>query len=75
MSVADAINAYLELSKKVFAPKHRFNFIATLSNLSQAKGTCNTAALETAIKEIIVKQLGAGHEDDLLLEEDFLCRM
>ena len=75
MKVADAIDAYLELSKKVFAPKHRFNCITTLSNLLQAKGTCNTAALEIAIKKIIVEQLGGGHEDDLLLEEAFLCRM
>ena len=72
MTVADAIDAYLELSKKVFAPKHRF---AALSNLLQAKGTCNTAALETVIKKIIVEQLGGGHEDDLLLEEAFFCRM
>ena len=74
MTVADAINAYLELSEKVFAPKHQFNIIANLFNLSQAKGTCSTDALETAIKKIIVKQLGAGHEDELLQEEDFLCR-
>ena len=74
MTVADAIDAYLGLSKKVFAPKHRFNFIANLSNLSQAKGTCSTDALEAAIKKIIVEQLGAGHEDELLEEEDFICR-
>ena len=74
MTIEDAINAYLELSKKVFAPKHRFNFIANLSNLSQAKGTCNTDALEAAIKKIIVEQLGTGHEDELLQEKDFRCR-
>ena len=74
MTVADAIDAYLGLSKKVFAPKHRFNFIANLSNLSQAKGTCSTDALEAAIKKIIVEQLGADHEDELLEEEDFICR-
>ena len=74
MTVADAIDAYLGLSKKVFAPKHRFNFIANLFNLSQAKGTCSTDALEAAIKKIIVEQLGAGHEDELLEEEDFICR-
>ena len=72
MTVADAIDAYRELLKKVFAPKHPF---AALSNLLQAKGTCNTAALEIVIKNIIVEQLGDGHEDDLLLEEAFVCRM
>ena len=69
MTVKEAIDAYLALSRNVFAPKHRLNFAANILNLAQAKGSCDTAALEKAIKGEIVKKLGAGHAEDLLLEE------
>jgi len=75
MTVSEAIDAYLELSTRVFEPKHRWNFFANLANLSQAKGICDTNALESSIKGVIVQQLGEGKDDELLLEENRSCHM
>jgi hypothetical protein len=68
MTVADAIDAYLELSRKVFAPKHKVNFLATLANLSQAKGMCDSSALKNYIKATVKTALGVEEENALLLE-------
>lgn len=75
MTVTEAIDAYLDLSEKCFAPKHTFNFVATLTNLSQAKGRCDSGALEANIKSTVAQKLGKSQEDALLLEEDFKCRV
>ncbi|KAH0556296.1 hypothetical protein GP486_005779 [Trichoglossum hirsutum] len=75
MTVSEAIDAYLELSTKVFEPKHRWNFFANLANLSQAKGICDTDALESSIKGVIVQQLGEGKDGELLLEENRSCHI
>ena len=68
MSVQEAIDAYLDLSKRVFAPKHRHNLVAGLLNVANTRGKCDSAALEAAIKEVIEKSLGVGHKDDKLLD-------
>ena len=54
MTAKEAIEAYISLSKRVFAPRHRFNFAANMLNLVQAKGKCDTNALEEATKEVVV---------------------
>ena len=75
MTVTEAIDAYLELSEQCFTPKHTFNWVATLTNLSQAKGRCDSRALEAIVKSTVAKKLGKSQEDALLLEEDFKCRV
>ncbi len=69
MTVKDAIDAYLELSREVFAPKHKYNKFASLVNAIKLKGLCSSAALEAAIKAQVKTSLGEGKEDTLLLEE------
>ena len=71
MSVQEAIDAYLELSKCVFAPRHRHNFVAGFWNAAHARGKCDSAALEAAIQELVARKLGPGHEDDKLLDEGY----
>lgn len=75
MTVDEAIDAYLELSEKCFAPKHTFNLAATLLNVSQARGKCDSEALESSIKSTVTQKLGKDQADSLLLEEDFKCRV
>jgi len=74
MSVSDTIDAYIELSETVFAPKHRLNLVARLWDTAKVKGSCNSAALEKAIKAIVVKAFGSGHENDVFEEEISPCR-
>ena len=73
MTVDEAISAFLTLSERVFAPKHRFNKLATLVNLIKLKGMCNSEALEETIKEVIEKHLGGREREGLLLEDDPVC--
>ena len=75
MSVEDTINAYLKLSKEVFTPKHKFNILATLINIANAKGRYDSQALKESIKEIVTKELGEDHKEALLLESEFVCRV
>ena len=75
MTVKEAIDAYIELSETVFAPKHRFNFAANLWNLAHAKGSCDTAALEKAIKGVTAQKLGVGHTEDPLHERHAQCHV
>ena len=75
MTVKDAIEAYLELSKDVFVPKHKFNKFASLVNALKLKGLCSSAALEAAIKAQVEANLGEGQKDSLLLETDPKCHV
>ena len=71
MTVKETIDAYINLSETVFAPKHKVNFVANLWNLAHAKGSCDTAALEGAVRNVVATKLGGTtHADDLLLEEE-----
>jgi hypothetical protein len=75
MTTKEAITAYLKLSKEVFAPKHRFNVIATLRDVVQAKLKCDSEVLRDKIKEIVAEKLGQDKEDALFLEDDCKCRV
>jgi hypothetical protein len=75
MSVEQTIDEYLKLSEEVFTPKHRFNKLAELKNLWQGKGRCSAEALASAVKKVVAKHLGPGHEDDLLMEESPKCHV
>lgn len=75
MTVQDAIDAYLDLSMEVFAPKHKFNKFASLVNALQLKGRCSSAALEAAIKAQVEAKLGTGQKDTLLLETEPKCHV
>ena len=75
MTVKDAIDAYLDLSKDVFAPKHKFNKFASLVNALKLKGLCSSAALEAAIKAQVEANLGEGQKDTLLLETEPKCHV
>ncbi|KAL8691666.1 MAG: hypothetical protein Q9218_003166 [Villophora microphyllina] len=74
MTVREAIHFYLKLSEKVFAPKHDWNLAAKLLSTAKAKGACDSAALEKAIKDAVASKLGGGHRDDLLKDADTRCR-
>ncbi|KAK5048282.1 hypothetical protein LTR84_005952 [Exophiala bonariae] len=74
MSVSEAIAEYLELSKIVFAPKHRYNVFARLRNTATARGRCDSKVLEEQVQKVVGKYLGEGKEQSLLLEEDPSCR-
>jgi hypothetical protein len=73
MTVSEAIDAYLSLSKIVFAPNHRFNKIATLVNVSRAQGRVDTSALEREIKTLVSNELGGEQQNALLMEENPVC--
>jgi hypothetical protein len=75
MTVEQAIDAYLQLSKECFALKHKNNVLAKLLDLSKAKGKCDSKALEAIIKDKVAEKLGKGQDDALLLEVDFKCRV
>ncbi|KAI4248753.1 MAG: hypothetical protein LQ352_005817 [Teloschistes flavicans] len=75
MTVREAIDFYLKLSKKVFAPKHEWNLAAKLLSTAKALGACDSAALEKAIKDAVASKLGEGHGDDLLQDADSRCRV
>ena len=70
MSAKEAREVYLGLSQHVFAAKHRVNFMANLVNAYKANGLCDSHALKKTIKEIVALQLGVGHEEDLLIEQE-----
>ncbi len=70
MMVSKAINEYLKLLRIVFASKHRFNFIAILINVAKARGRYDIKILEKEIKKAVVKTLGNGHENILLIKDD-----
>lgn len=73
MTIEEAIEAYLDLSEDVFAPKHKFNKVASFFNALKLKGLCDSEALESAIKGCVAKQLGEGEEDALMLETHPSC--
>lgn len=75
MTVTEAINAYLALSKDVFSPKHTINKLASLFNALKLKGLCDSAALERAIKGLAESKLGEGQTDALMLETRPTCHM
>ncbi|KAK3896814.1 calcium-independent phospholipase A2-gamma [Staphylotrichum tortipilum] len=75
MTVEEAIKAYLDLAQNVFAPKHKFNKVASLFNTLKVKGLCDSEALETAIKARVAEQLGEDQEDALLLETEPTCHV
>jgi len=75
MTVDEAIEAYLSLSKEVFAPKHKFNKLASLANAMKLKGLCSSAALEAAVKAQVEDKLGEGEKESLLLEELPSCHV
>ena len=75
MTVGEAIDEYLKLSKVVFAPKHTLNFIATVANVARAKGWCDTKALEKETKKIVRNRLGYDQERAGLMEDNASCKM
>ncbi|KAJ9419634.1 hypothetical protein FOXG_07064 [Fusarium oxysporum f. sp. lycopersici 4287] len=75
MTVKDAIDAYLDLSMDVFAPKHKFNKLANLVNALKLKGLCSSVALEAVIKAQVEANLGEGQKDTLLLETEPKCHV
>ncbi|KAK3939298.1 acyl transferase/acyl hydrolase/lysophospholipase [Diplogelasinospora grovesii] len=76
MTVQEAKEAYLGLSKTVFAPKHRLNKIASFFNATKLKGYCDTEALEREIKKIVQDRLKLANDQEkaLMLEENPVCR-
>ncbi|KAF2752264.1 FabD/lysophospholipase-like protein [Sporormia fimetaria CBS 119925] len=73
MRLEDCENAYLSLSKSIFTRKRsRMNLFGHAKDFVQADGRFDSAALETAIKEV-VRQVGT--EDMLLKEEKGPCKV
>ncbi|KAF9766560.1 hypothetical protein IL306_001014 [Fusarium sp. DS 682] len=59
----------------VFAPKHKYNKLASLASVLKLKGLCSSAALEEAIKGQVEGSLGEGQQDAPLLETEPKCHV